>query len=531
MSLTTLDGLALAATLLVGMAMAESSPEQSRKRSIPHAEYLATLRQPSASTVRHISAIQQYNEAAIDAKYHTTDEQQAATRIQQTYRGFRDRRQLEGKTLDPSARWTEAIRELRYREATTLPRRGSISDSRPSSPTERAQANWKKVGQIAEHAVGCSPTRLSYDATSDFQNSSVSQPTDSMLLDLRFFLEMVDSKHRYGANLQVYHEAWQRSITKDNFFEWLDHGEGRRIIVTGCSREKLDSERIRYLSREERRDYEVAVDANGRLRWQKTGELITTSRDYQDSAHGIVAKGSPEARQAPVSSEDDEDHTQDPDSPLEPPSTETTTAHHHQVTRDQTPRRDFRVSPATVLNHLLRASIKPGTYIYVCDTLGRLYAGIKSSGSFQHASFLAGARISSAGLIGIEKGQLTYLSPLSGHYRPTIKSFKTFIDRLKSQGVDLSRLRISHAYGVLLGMEYYGKTKRGLGKVVVRRRARSERRESGVLRRESMGASAVDAVERHWEEEHQRPHGMARLMDDLHLRRRSGGGGQSKASS
>ena len=84
-----------------------------------------------------------------------------------------------------------------------------------------------------------------------------------MLMDLRYFLEMVDVKHRYGANLQVYHEFWRRQNTTQNFFYWLDHGPGLNLDLSLCSREKLDRERIRYLSREERKAYLVEVDDEG----------------------------------------------------------------------------------------------------------------------------------------------------------------------------------------------------------------------------------------------------------------------------
>lgn len=41
-----------------------------------------------------------------------TDEQkQAAQMIQRNYRGYRERRQLQGMGLDASARWAEAIRD------------------------------------------------------------------------------------------------------------------------------------------------------------------------------------------------------------------------------------------------------------------------------------------------------------------------------------------------------------------------------------------------------------------------------------
>ena len=339
-----------------------------------------------------------------------------------------------------------------------------------------------------------------------------------MLMDLRYFLEMVDTKHRYGANLQVYHEFWKRQPTTQNFFYWLDHGHGRHLDLSLCSREKLDREQIRYLSREERKDYLTEVDDEGRLRWAKNGELITTSvDDFKDSKRGIIPIKTPD----PHLSGNPDQTTSETDSVLDlarlsltgfdsnSSDNEDGSSNNDNPSTDKPKRsRRIHVSPATLLNHLLRSSIKPGTWIYVTDTLNRLYVGIKSSGAFQHASFLSGARIRSAGSIAIEDGRLTYLSPLSGHYRPTTQSFRTFLETLDDQGVDLSALKVSGAYKVLRGMEFYGRTKKGLTRV---RRAGRREKTKGEGRKERVaielvheaeGVSATELVEKHWEREH-----------------------------
>lgn len=95
----------------------------------------------------------------------------------------------------------------------------------------------------------------------------------------------------------------------------------------------------------------------------------------------------------------------------------------------------------------------------VADTSFRLYIGIKQSGSFQHSSFLHGARISAAGLIKIKDGQLRRLSPLSGHYRPPAKNFRAFVHSLEDKEADMSRVSISRSYAVLVGLEAYVKTR------------------------------------------------------------------------
>nr|POE60621.1 iq domain-containing protein iqm2 [Quercus suber] len=508
-----------------------------RPRALSHREYLDALPSPSLEEIQRISAIQVEKEVLVDRKYHnhgtrhTTEEHEAATKIQRIYRGHRERRQMDGLTLDPSARWTEAIRVMRYRAATHL-----INNDRNRPRAGSGLANWQRATKIVAHAgAGENPAPLSPESSGPDTASSLISPQqpDTMTMDMRYFLEMVDPKHRYGANLQIYHAEWLQSRTKQNFFLWLDHGEGRSISLPLCDRAKLEHEQIRYLNREERKNYLVRVDDEGKLRWDRNGQYITTSADlYKDTMSGIIPKDadgvmfsdesvqqelsrqrrfarklarlsipkpvdptrfSSSTESSPDSSDSDSDS--DADSPTflaastSPPS----------VT--DTPQHKFHLTPTAVLNHLLRASIRPGTWIYVADTLGRLYVGIKASGSFQHASFLSGARISSAGSIGIENGQLTYLSPLSGHYRPTTKSFRGFVDGLRAQGVDLRRLRVSNAYPVLLGLEVYGKMGKGW-RGRRRRKHRDGRYEdcTSPLDLGKLEESAVDVVQRHWEE-------------------------------
>jgi hypothetical protein len=94
-------------------------------------------------------------------------------------------------------------------------------------------------------------------------------------------------KHRYGSNLRAYHQEWKKADTKENFFYWLDYGEGKQISLSSCPRERLDREQVRYLSREERMDYLVKIDGEGRLCWAKSGVRIDTSEKYKDSIHGM----------------------------------------------------------------------------------------------------------------------------------------------------------------------------------------------------------------------------------------------------
>ena len=112
-------------------------------------------------------------------------------------------------------------------------------------------------------------------------------------MDLSYFLEMVDMKHRYGSNLRKYHARWKEDDTNENFFYWLDRGEGKDVEVDKCSRERLENMQVRYLGKEDRRFYEVVVDKEGKLCWRKDGVRVDTTDAWRDSVHGIVRQDDP----------------------------------------------------------------------------------------------------------------------------------------------------------------------------------------------------------------------------------------------
>jgi hypothetical protein len=450
----------------------------------------------------------------------------AATAIQRTYRGYRVRREMQGLGLDASTRWTHAIRDAQWKELTKPRARddrppdtrnggveGCEGANRPSTSRSNARHNWMKAAAIARRAGGDEDS--DHSESSDSAASESSSPPDSeewarmssaereamqrkkqkaqakrrkhaRTMGLQYFLEMVDHKHRYGSHLRTYHEEWKRSDTNENFFYWLDYGEGKNIDLTTCPRERLDRERVRYLSREERQHYLVRVDHEGRLVWAKNGLRIDTTEEWKDSIHGIVPTDDPTPAFAP----DVEGHVQDKaldsshhqqqqnrsgsrsrptsSSSSVPSSSKGAELEASMAAKYANPGLDNakgvkkirHVSAATIFNKLLRKSVRKNTWIFVADTSFRLYVGIKSSGAFQHSSFLQGSRISAAGLIKIKNGRLSSLSPLSGHYRPPASNFRAFVHSLEDEGVDMSHVSISRSYAVLVGLETYMKTKR-----------------------------------------------------------------------
>lgn len=422
-------------------------------------------------------------------EYH--ERTKAARLIQKTFRGHRARRELDGYGLDAGTRWISALREAEFRE-TMKPvsergPNGLLSPEEEEEGTNKSNAikRWKKASIIARRAghddlESDSSSLSTIDTnTSPAERQRVREQSNKLLsgqkdraqmMGLQYFLEMVDVKHRYGSNLRQYHAEWKKSDTKENYFYWLDYGGGKDIELDTCPRDRLEREKVRYLSREERQYYLVKVDDRGRLRWAKNDALIDTTVHFKDSIHGIVPSEDPTPSFNP--------ETQPrPPSPIAGSSRSShslssidSTRAHDRAAKYTNPdpdepephgmKRVTHWSASTVWNKVLRRSVKDGTWIFVADTSFRLYVGIKNSGAFQHSSFLQGSRISAAGLIKIKSGRISSLSPLSGHYRPPASNFRAFVKSLRAGGVDMHKVSVSKSYAILVGLEAYVKTRK-----------------------------------------------------------------------
>lgn len=283
------------------------------------------------------------------------------------------------------------------------------------SPTSDAQvrARWKRVETIAHHA-GSDDTDSDSDLIGDTpeelaklkerkKKQKRERDKHAKMMGLDYFLEMVDHNHRYGSNLRRYHAEWKKSDTTENFFYWLDYGEGKDLDLEDRPRSRLDSEFVRYLSKEDRLKYLVKIDNEGRFIYAKNGNPVTTSVDFRDSIDGIV----PVDDKTPTWREVTTGVVPEP----HPPSSDTSsisglsTGSNEDASRYvNTELHDSKglsklnhMNAETLKNHMLRKTTKKNTWIFVADTSFRLYIGIKQSGQFQHSSFLRGARVSAAG--------------------------------------------------------------------------------------------------------------------------------------
>lgn len=117
---------------------------------------------------------------------------------------------------------------------------------------------------------------------------------------------------------------------------------------------------------------------------------------------------------------------------------------HHYAQTSQSPNLKSKIKrrfdPKAIMDNLLRKTLNANTWIFVADKHGHLYVGLKQTGRFQHSSFLGGGDVLAAGLLKANQGQLTSLSPLSGHYRAGSDEFKEFVDVLANEwGCDMSK--------------------------------------------------------------------------------------------
>ncbi|KAJ5172068.1 hypothetical protein N7492_004661 [Penicillium capsulatum] len=395
----------------------------------------------------------------------TVVQERAARAIQspkRIYRGYRTRREINGCGVAASSRWL-AGGEAGCRD-TSCP---NLQDDDPSP----ARKNWQRAVSAAIQAGTDQPgpESASLDQTDMSDHSEFLQETSPKMMDLQYFLEMVDVKHRHGSNLRAYHALWKDSPSSENFFYWLDHGAGKHLDLPQCPRERLEQDQVRYLSPEERLNYLVKVDDAGLFRWAKNNDLVdTNSRRFKDSLHGVVRieddlpqSGHPDVQseQALASSSatsaasptvmSDDDHEK----------TQISTQEDYELHKAM--KKFSSIRPAVIYEHVASSLPKKnGMWIFVADTSFRIYIGIKSPGAFQHSSFLRGGRIAAAGMLKIRDGKLRSLAPLSGHYRPHVANFRAFHHSLQERGVDLSRVSFTKSYAMLAGIEGFTMTKR-----------------------------------------------------------------------
>jgi len=122
------------------------------------------------------------------------------------------------------------------------------------------------------------------------------------------WLEVVDKRHRYGANLRVYFKYWNdkvRTPDSGSFWSWLDGGPLHGMALPECPecpRPVLDSDVVRYCAQHEQAENLVSIGKAGLL-YQHDAPLDTStgsaewifvlSHENRLYAHPKIASASP----------------------------------------------------------------------------------------------------------------------------------------------------------------------------------------------------------------------------------------------
>ncbi|CAG7921046.1 unnamed protein product [Penicillium olsonii] len=335
---------------------------------------------------------------------------------------------LPSDVMEAAARTVQAIREAQWQQLHRPPEPGNTSNAERSN---QARRNWQRAVSVAKRAGGDDDRVTGRSSTTETQHedhTEISSGAEAKMMDVQYFLEMVDLKHRHGSNLRAYHTFWRNSSSTQNFFYWLDHGDGQSVEIAQCPRDRLEREQVRYLTRDERMNYLVTVDEAGLFRWAKNNEPVWTSTaEFKDSLRGVVpidedvpqfrgnsptseleATGASSSSPSSISSCSS---GQSIGSALEKDQEKPFTYEEYKAAKIM--KKVVHASPSAAMRRLLgKSPKKEDMWIFVADTSFRLFIGIKKSGAFQHSSFLRGARIAAAGMIKIKHGQLRSLAPM-----------------------------------------------------------------------------------------------------------------------
>ncbi|RQM09377.1 hypothetical protein DD237_008130 [Peronospora effusa] len=111
------------------------------------------------------------------------------------------------------------------------------------------------------------------------------------ILHKDFWLEALDTQHRYGFNLRAFHKVWKHEMAEGldvcgtadaSFFHWLDYGNGKNVELPECNQHELRSTLVEYCNAEQRKHYEIKFVSHEeeknvvRVQYVASGHLVHT---------------------------------------------------------------------------------------------------------------------------------------------------------------------------------------------------------------------------------------------------------------
>lgn len=323
--------------------------------------------------------------------------------------------------------------------------------------------------------------------------------TDQQMLGLtpRLWMEVFDKKHRYASTLYSYWRRWQLSDSNDNFWDWLDHGMGSLIDLPEAPRRLLDEWHVLYMTRKQQLLFRVEIDpSTGRFLWAVDGTpvtlpppkdipvakmterekalsaLLTASQSKGDRRDRLLAAARQEVEAAMAAGEEPTKERlesitrpliqesllcqlRDPFFAERHDAASTPLGHAHHRTMPKLPE---ELLPGVGWEHVHKAishdlgqemntpfktiDERGNSAIFVLDSFGPLYCGVKIRGILQHSSFVRGHCVKVAGGLVLKDGWLVELSPHSGHYQPGQETVEDMMEDWRAMGVDFSNVKV-----------------------------------------------------------------------------------------
>merc|ERR1719247_1558372 len=220
-------------------------------------------------------------------------------------------------------------------------------------------------------------------------------------------------RHRYAKNLRRYHYEWVRlERPKGDFFEWLD---SHKEPLQTCTREKLESEVVRYCSQDQARKYKLRC-VGGLVFHLKTDDHHH-ARDLSRDRRGHRERHrSPQRRSR------------------------------EEKPRHRSPPREPTEAQKSAPDGMAPLTTGPKGWIFVLHD-GGFYARRKGTAAgkarFHHSSFFGGECVDAAGIVVARDGVVQRILPHSGHYRPREAHFARLLLYLRdNMGLALEGIEV-----------------------------------------------------------------------------------------